>query len=467
MADRSPIELLYEPVKRLETITSAFADLMWGPLLLVLLVGGGIFFTIYCRFTPFRYFRHGVDILMGKHDHIDDPGQINHFQALSSALAGTVGMGNISGVAVAINMGGPGALFWMWVSSIIGMSTKFFTCTLSILFRGKDDRGEIQGGPMYVIETGLGKDFRPLAVLFSTAGLIGCLPMFQANQLTQFVRDSFFVPNQLFIEQPMVGNLLIGTIIGVVVAMVIFGGITRIGLVAGRIVPLMVLIYMLAGLVVMVKNIYQIPSVLFLIINDAFTGQAVAGGVTGEVIRQGIRRAAFSNEAGLGTEAMAHGAAKTKEPVREGLVAMIGPFIDTIIVCSITAFMILVSDVWVSKDVNGVTMTALAFESELGLAGQVILFISVLTFSVTTMFGQSYYGSKCTGYLFGTKRKLIYKWFYILAIPFGALVSIKTVISLIDGAYAVMAIPTMTSALLLSPKVVLESKRYFASLNKT
>ena len=187
MADRSPIELLYAPVKRLETITSAFADLMWGPLLLVLLVGGGIFFTIYCRFTPFRYFRHGVDILMGKHDHIDDPGQINHFQALSSALAGTVGMGNISGVAVAINMGGPGALFWMWVSAVIGMSTKYFTCTLSILFRGKDDRGEIQGGPMYVIETGLGKDFRPLAVLFSSAGLIGCLPMFQANQLTQFV----------------------------------------------------------------------------------------------------------------------------------------------------------------------------------------------------------------------------------------------------------------------------------------
>ena len=439
---------------------------MWGPLLLILLVGGGTFFTFYCRFTPFRYFRHGVDILLGKYDRADDPGQISHFQALSSALAGTVGMGNISGVAVAINMGGPGALFWMWVSSVVGMSTKFFTCTLAILFRGEDDTGEVQGGPMYVIETGLGQNFKPLAVLFNTAGLIGCLPMFQANQLTQFVRDSFFVPNQLFIEQPMMGNLLIGTIVGIVVAAVIFGGITRIGLVAGRMVPLMVLIYMLAGLAVVAKNISQLPVVLTLILNDAFTGQAVAGGVTGEVIRQGIRRAAFSNEAGLGTEAMAHGAAKTKEPVREGLVAMIGPFIDTIIVCSITAFMILVSGVWNSQDVNGVTMTAQAFEKELGLAGQIILFISVLTFSVTTMFGQSYYGSKCTGYLFGSKQKLIYKGFYVLAIPFGALVSIKTVISLIDGAYAVMAIPTMTSALLLSPKVVAESKRYFAALNK-
>ena len=155
---------------RLESITSAFADFMWGPLLLILLVGGGIFFTFYCRFIPFRYFRHGVNILLGKYDRADDPGQINHFQALSSALAGTVGMGNISGVAVAINMGGPGALFWMWVSSVVGMSTKFFTCTLAILFRGEDDRGEIQGGPMYVIETGLGQKFKPLAVLFSTAG---------------------------------------------------------------------------------------------------------------------------------------------------------------------------------------------------------------------------------------------------------------------------------------------------------
>ena len=226
----------------------------------------------------------------------------------------------------------------------------------------------------------------------------------------------------------------------------------------------MVMIYMIAGLAVVAKNISQLPVVLTLILNDAFTGQAVAGGVTGEVIRQGVRRAAFSNEAGLGTEAMAHGAAKTKEPVREGLVAMIGPFIDTILVCSITAFMILVSGVWNSQDVNGVTMTALAFEKELGLPGVIILFISVLTFSVTTMFGQSYYGSKCTGYLFGSKRKVIYKWFYVLAILFGAMVSIQTVIGLIDGAYAVMAIPTMISALLLSPKVMAEAKRYFSTL---
>ena len=319
---------------------------MWGPFLLILLVFGGLFFTVYCRFIPFRYFKHGLDILLGKYDNDDDPGDINHFQALSAALAGTVGMGNISGVAVAIHMGGPGALFWMWVSAFVGMSTKFFTCTLAILFRGEDDLGELQGGPMYVIQEGLGQKFKPLAVLFSSAGLIGCLPMFQANQLTQYIRDSVFLPLGMFSSNPFMGNVVTGILIAILVAGVIFGGIKRIGLVAGRIVPLMVLIYLLGGLGILIKNYDKLGSVFNLIFSDAFTGNAVVGGVVAEVIRQGIRRAVFSNEAGLGTEVMAHGAAKTKEPVREGLVAMLGPFIDTILVCSITAFAILVSGVW-------------------------------------------------------------------------------------------------------------------------
>lgn len=437
---------------------------MWGPSLLILLVFGGLFFTVYCRFIPFRYFKHGLDILLGKYDNDNDPGDINHFQALSAALAGTVGMGNISGVAVAIHMGGPGALFWMWVSAFVGMSTKFFTCTLAILFRGEDDLGEIQGGPMYVIQEGLGQKFKPLAVLFSTAGLIGCLPMFQANQLTQYIRDSVFLPLGMFSSNPFMGNVITGILIAMLVAGVIFGGIKRIGLVAGRIVPIMVLIYLLGGLGILIKNYDKLGSIFNLIISDAFTGNAVVGGIVGEVIRQGIRRAVFSNEAGLGTEVMAHGAAKTREPVREGLVAMIGPFIDTILVCSITAFAILVSGVWNDPTLNGVSMTAKAFSNELGLLGDFILFFSVFTFSVTTMFGQSYYGAKCTGFLFGSHWKVNYNWFYVLSAIVGATVSISIVINLIDGMYAIMAIPTMVSTILLAPKVMKETRRYFSMI---
>jgi AGCS family alanine or glycine:cation symporter len=449
---------------KIESAIEAFANFMWGPFLLILLVFGGFFFTVYCRFIPFRYFKHGLDILFGKYDNDDDPGEINHFQALSAALAGTVGMGNISGVAVAIHMGGPGALFWMWVSAFVGMSTKFFTCTLAILFRGKDDLGELQGGPMYVIQEGLGQKFKPLAVLFSTAGLIGCLPMFQANQLTQFIRDSVFLPLGMFSSNPFMGNVVTGILIAILVAGVIFGGIKRIGLIAGRIVPLMVLIYLLGGLGILIKNYDKLGSVFNLIFSDAFTGNAVVGGVVGEVIRQGIRRAVFSNEAGLGTEVMAHGAAKTKEPVREGLVAMLGPFIDTILVCSITAFAILVSGVWNDPTLNGVSMTAKAFSQELGLVGDIILFFAVFSFSITTMFGQSYYGAKCTGFLFGSRWKSNYNWFYVLSTIIGATVSISIVINLIDGMYAIMAIPTMVSTILLAPKVMKETRRYFSTL---
>ncbi len=439
---------------------------MWGPALLFLLLGGGIFFTLYCRFTPFKYFKHGIEILFGKFDKEDDPGHINHFQALSSALAGTVGMGNISGVAVAINMGGPGALFWMWVSSIFGMSTKFFTCTLAILYRSEDEYGQIQGGPMYVIENGLGKKFKPLAILFSSAGIIGCLPLFQANQLTQFIRESILIPIDFFTSELFWGNFIIGIFVATPVSFVILGGIKRIGLIAGKIVPFMVVLYLSLGLLIIIKNLWDVPSIFKLILQDAFTGEAVVGGLIGEVIRQGIRRAAFSNEAGLGTEVLAHGAAKTREPVREGLVAMLGPFIDTILVCSVTAIVILLSGHW-KDDLNGVSMTAKAFSSELGIIGTVALSICIITFSITTMFGQSYYGAKCTGYLFGSEKKEIYNYFYIASTIIGATVSISFVINLIDGMYAFMAIPTMFSALILSPRVIDEAKKYFQTLNST
>lgn len=448
----------------IESLTNQFATFMWGYPLLVLLVGGGLFFTVYSRFIPFRYFKHAVKILSGKYDRSEDPGDISHFQALSTALASTIGMGNISGVAVAIAVGGPGALFWMWISAIVGMSTKFFTCTLSVLYRGRDDKGDVQGGPMYVIETALPKIFKPLAVLFSTAGLIGCLPLFQANQLTQIVRETVWPDLGIFTGSLLKGNLAVGLPVSILVGLVIFGGIQRIGYVAARLVPLMVILYLMSGMLIILKNIQFLPEVLSLIFSDAFSGQAATGGIVGSVIITGVRRASFSNEAGLGTEAMAHGAAKTKEAVREGLVAMMGPFIDTIVVCSITGFIIIISDMWTIEGLNGVTLTTQAFSNELGISGKYLLIVCVFIFSFTTMFGQAYYGSKCTGYLFGTKWKNYYNAFYCSAVIIGSLVSLNIVINVIDGMFAVMAIPTMTSSILLSPKVMAEARRYFSTL---
>lgn len=445
----------------IEEWTANFSGFMWGTPLVALLVGGGLYFTLYSRFIPFRYFGHAFQILRGKYDNVDDPGQISHFQALSSALASTVGMGNIGGVALAIHTGGPGALFWMWISAIVGMATKYFTCTLSIMYRGKDDQGEIQGGPMYVVEQGLGLKFRPLAIMFSVAGLVGCMVLFQANQLSQIVRDLIYSPNNFFAGNQMVGDLTTGIVVAIIVSLVIFGGIRRIGLVASRMVPFMVAIYILAAILILFRHLGEIPSVFTTIVQDAFTGDAVLGGSLGSIIIIGIKRAAFSNEAGIGTESMAHGAAKTKEPVREGLVAMVGPFIDTIIVCSITGFVILLSGVN-SSDVNGVTLTAMAFKQELGIIGQLFLVVAAISFSLSTMFGYSYYGRKCTSYLFGAKWKFVYNGFYVGSIILASIISIDIVINIIDGMFALMAIPTMVSTLLLSGKVMDETQRYFS-----
>ena len=301
---------------------SYIAGILWGTPLVVLLLGGGLFFTAYCRFTPFRYFRHAIEILTGKFDKDDDPGQISHFEALSSALASTVGMGNISGVAIAIHTGGPGAIFWMWVTAIIGMSTKFFTCTLAVLFRGKDDNGDIQGGPMYFIEEGLGKRFKPLAIFFSFAGMFASFTFFQANQLTQIIRDFVYVPQGIFVNSLFIGNAITGLIIALIVASVIFGGIQRIAKVASKLVPIMVGLYLFAALIILILNISLIPQIFANILYDAFTGDAIAGGAIGTMIILGVRRGLFSNEAGAGTEALAHGAAKTSEPVREGLIQL-------------------------------------------------------------------------------------------------------------------------------------------------
>ncbi len=443
--------------------------------MLVLLVGGGVFFLIYCRFIPYRHFGHGIEVLTGKYDDPDAPGQINHFQALTSALAATIGMGNISGVAVALSTGGPGAVFWMWMTAVVGMATKYFTCTLSIMYRGYDTDGQIQGGPMYYITEGLGKKWKPLAIFFSLAGLIGCTPMFQANQMTQMIRDILLADSGWLGYNTMVlsgtslseagfrlSDILTGMIIASLVAIVIFGGIRRIAGVASRLVPLMVLIYFTTVLYIVITHIEQVPSAFALIFTDAFTGQAAAGGVVGAVISNGVRRGAFSNEAGMGTEAMAHGAAKTVEPVREGLVGMLEPAIDTLLVCTLTALALLMTGAWTEPGLDGVTMTAVAFGKGVPVVGTAVLMVCVLIFSITTMFTYSYYGTKCLNFLAGAHNAKYYNYFYIFSIFFGSISSISLVINLIDGWFAMMAIPTMISTILLAPKVMEATRSYFA-----
>jgi alanine or glycine:cation symporter, AGCS family len=442
--------------------------------LLVLLVGGGVFFLIYSRFMPYRNFSHGIHVLSGKYEDPNAPGDINHFQALSSTLAATVGMGNISGVAIALGVGGPGAIFWMWITAIVGMATKFFTCTLSIMYRGKDTSGKIQGGPMYYILEGLGKKWKPLAIFFSLAGLIGCLPMFQSNQLTQIMRDTVFAEHNLLGYDIMVlsgtfitetgfrlSDILTGLILVVLVSLVIFGGIKRIGHVAARLVPLMVLIYIFTVVFIIINNIVDIPYYLWLIITDAFTGQAAAGGALGVVISNGIRRGAFSNEAGIGTEAMAHGAAKTREPVREGLVGMLEPAIDTLLICTMTAMALLMTGAWTDTTVDGITMTAVAFQTGIPGLGLYLLIICVFIFSITTMFTYSYYGTKCLNFIGGADKKHYYNYFYVFSIFIGSITSIDMVINLIDGMFAMMAIPTMIGTIMLAPRVIEASKDYF------
>jgi AGCS family alanine or glycine:cation symporter len=332
-------------MKQIEALLKQFSGIVTSPLPFIL-IGGGLLLLLYSRFMPFKYFRHAYNILRGKYDDPNDPGDINHYEALASALAATVGVGNIGGVAVAIVTGGPGAVFWMWLSAFVGIATKFFTCTLAIMYRGKDSLGRVQGGPMYAITEGMGKNWKPLATFFCITGIFGAMPLFQANQLTEVIRNVVLAPNGLVGKDPLMANVLIGLVIVALVSTVIFGGIQRIGKVASKMVPLMVALYIASVLFILITHIQDIIPSLTLIVTDAFTGQAMLGGALGALIVTGVRRAAFSNEAGIGTAPMMHGAAKTKEPVREGLVAMLGPVIDTLVVCTMTALAIIVTGVW-------------------------------------------------------------------------------------------------------------------------
>ena len=454
-------------MESLELSMKAFSSFMWGLPLIFLLVGGGFFFTLHLKFRHFLYLGHAVALLSGKFssDQIESKGEISHFHALSTALAGTMGLGNITGVAVALTVGGPGAIFWMWVTAIVGISTKFYTASLAIMYRGYDDAGDLQGGPMYVIREGLGKKWMPLAWLFCVAGMMGTLPVFQVNQLVQVLRDTFAIPNGLAtVQSHFVFDFLTGSLLALVVFSVAIGKIERVSGVAARLVPLIMVSYLVVTGFILISHASEIPSTLWFIVTDAFSGEAVSGGIFGTVILVGVQRGAFSNEAGIGTESLAHGAAKTNEPAREGLVAMLGPIADTLIVCTCTALTLLLTGVWDSGAV-GVTMAAIAYERTLPGYGGYLLLLMVLVLSMTTVMTYWYYGSKCMGFLFGTKSEKFYMIFYMSLILIGALVSLDVVINLLDGSYAMMAIPTMISTLLLSGKVRESAKRYFKKLD--
>ena len=454
-------------LQQLEDFFNAWADIMWSTPLVVLLVGGGLFFMVYSRFQPYRYFGHAIDLLRGKYSDLNDPGHIPHSQALSTALSGTLGLGNIAGVAIAISIGGPGAVFWMWVTAIVGVATKFYTASLAVMYRGKDSSGILHGGPMYVIMEGMGKRWYPLAALFAGACLIGELPIFQANQFIQLLRDVVAIPaGWASPDQHFTFDLVASSMVAILVSLVIIGRIERIGRLTVRLVPSMVLLYLFMTVSVLYAFAADIPATLLLIVTDAFTGEAAAGGSIGAVILIGVRRGAFSNEAGIGTESLAHGAAKTAEPIREGIVAMVGPVIDTLVVCTCTALIILLTGVWeTDAGVQGVTLTARAIEQVFPVTGTYLLLVMVGLLSFSTMVTMWFYGVKCMGFLFGSKRQYWYSPIYIALLVGGAVVSMDIVNGLILATYATMAIPTMISALYLSPKVNRAAKAYFAKLD--
>ena len=435
-----------------DTFWAGVVGFVWGLPLVITLGLAGVYFTLISGVLPLRKGKHAFAVLTGRYDSKSDPGEISHFQALSTALSATIGMGNIAGVAVAITMGGSGAVFWMWVAGALGMATKFFSCTLSVMYRKPDEDGVLQGGPMYYIEMGLGPAFKPLAILFAACGMVGCLGIFQANQLAAIVADQYQI-------EPLVTGLVAMAI----VAYILFGGVTRLGSVARLVVPTMVVLYLLGGLVVIIDHSEQIPTVLRAIVYGAFDPSAMIGGGVGlafkEVLVTGVKRAVFSNEAGVGTAALAHGAARTNEPVREGLVAMLGPFIDTLVICTMTALVILTSGV--TSGTGGVVMTAAAFDSSMPGFGAVVLLVIFALFALSTMVSYAYYSQKCARYIFGKRNSGKFLYLYLALLPCGAVWKSETTINIIDTSFAFMVVPNLFAVVLLAPKVLAASRDYF------
>jgi AGCS family alanine or glycine:cation symporter len=433
-------------IAQLITWTGQLSGLIWGNYVtLITLVGTGLYLTLRMGFIQLKGFRHSVELINGKYSDPAHQGEVSHFQALSTALSATIGTGNIAGVATAITLGGPGALFWMWVTAFLGMATKFTECTLALKFREVDPEGKISGGPMYTLLYGL--KMRRTATLFASFALIasfGIGNMVQANSVVDGL--SYLWPH---LKED---SWMVGTTLAVMVGLVILGGVQRIAKVASTIVPFMAILYISAALIVLFNYIEEIPAAFATIFNHALNPWSVGGAAVGEAIRWGVARGLFSNEAGLGSSPMAHAAARTNEPVREGLVAMMEPFIDTIVICTMTGLVIVVTGAYINapNDAVGAALTAFAFSQSLDNAGAIVVGISLSLFAFSTIIAWSYYGDRSAHFLFGKKAVVPYRIVFTLLVVFGATVPLPLVWNIADIGNILMALPNLLALILLA-----------------
>jgi len=443
-------------------ILGTISSFVWGLPTIVLLVGTGGFITTILKMVQFRHFVYGWKLISGKYDNPEDEGEVTHFQALSTALSATIGTGNIAGVGTAVAIGGPGAIFWMWVTAVFGMGLKYAECLLSLNFRKVHADGTTGGGPMYYLEHGLGQKWLGVAfAVFATIASFGIGNMVQANSVAEPLLDTFGVP-----------KLATGITIAVLCFAVIVGGVKRIGAVSSKVVPAMAVFYIVGALLVIFTHLGEVPAAFAQIIRDAFSGTAAAGGFVGsgvaQAIRFGVARGIFSNEAGLGSAPIAHGAAQTKEPVREGLVAMLGPFIDTLMICTMTGLVIIITGAFTMQGADGsgltgAVLTKTAFQKGMPFpGGEYIVTIGIIFFAFSTVIGWSYYGDRCIDYLFGPKAVLPYRVIYCLIVPVGATIKLSLVWTISDIFNALMAWPNLVGLIFLSPVVVRMTKEYFA-----
>ncbi|MGV3125774.1 alanine/glycine:cation symporter family protein [Streptococcus orisratti] len=430
-------------------------NIVWGAPLLILLVGTGIYLTARLGLLQVIRLPKAFKLIFA-----DDKGSgdISSFAALATALAATVGTGNIVGVATAIKSGGPGALFWMWIAAFFGMATKYAEGLLAIKYRTKDDNGEISGGPMYYILHGMGKKWKPLAVFFAVAGILvayfGIGTFSQVNSITSSLENSFNLSPKL-----------VSIVIAIVVAIIIFGGIQSISKVSEKVVPFMAIIYIIATLAVILLNANQIIPAFSQIFAGAFTGTAAIGGFAGAVVKdaiqKGIARGVFSNESGLGSAPIAAAAAKTEEPVEQGLISMTGTFIDTIIICTLTGLSIIVTGKWTVEGLEGAPLTQAAFSSVFGNPGSFALTFCLVLFAFTTILGWSYYGERCFEFLFGTTHIKLYRTIFVLLVALGGFLKLELIWVIADIVNGLMAIPNLIALLALSPIIIKETRHYF------